>query len=236
MKLFVLAGGFGKRLRSVVSDVPKVLAPIGNIPFLYFQIQNWKSQGIRSFVFLLHYQANQIINFLEKEYEDGLLMDCDVKWIIEPVPMDTGGALSYAVEHLNEIGDFLVTNADTWIDGGIQSMIQAKIPTIAVVNLPNTSRYGSVRFDKDHCVTAFQEKNNNQSAGWIYAGLCKLNSSFFKPWNGQSFSLERLTFLVLIDAGKLNALKLQANFIDIGVPDDYYRFCCWIQENSEGNL
>ena len=150
--------------------------------------------------------------------------------------MDTGGALSYAIEHLNIIGDFLVTNADTWIGGGIEAMIQAKIPTIAVVNLPNTSRYGSVRFDKDQRVTAFQEKNNNQSAGWIYTGLCKLNSDFFKSWNGQSFSLERLTFPALIDAGKLDALKLQTDFIDIGIPNDYFRFCHWITEGRKGTL
>ena len=61
MKLLVLAGGFGTRLHSVVAEVPKALAPIGSVPFLQLQIDHWKTQGINSFVFLLHH--DQIVFF-----------------------------------------------------------------------------------------------------------------------------------------------------------------------------
>ena len=57
MKLLVLAGGFGTRLQSVVTAVPKALAPIGNVPFLHLQIAHWKSQGVNSFLFLLQYRV-----------------------------------------------------------------------------------------------------------------------------------------------------------------------------------
>jgi len=63
----VLAGGFGQRLQSAVSAVHKALAPVGSAPFLHLQIEHWKNQGIKSFVFLLHYQSDLIISFLQSE-------------------------------------------------------------------------------------------------------------------------------------------------------------------------
>ena len=85
MKLLVLAGGFGTRLQSVVSDVPKALAPVGNVSFLYLQLEHRIAQGVRSFVFLLHHQADLIIGFL-KEEQIGLLKDCEIQWLVEPTP------------------------------------------------------------------------------------------------------------------------------------------------------
>src|ERR1017187_6530825 len=113
MKLLVLAGGFGTRLKSVVSEVPKALAPVGDVPFLHLQFEHWKNQGVTSFVFLLHHRADHIIDFINGE-QYGLLKNCAVQWIIEPTPMDTGGAIAYAIQQLNIRGNFLVTNADTW--------------------------------------------------------------------------------------------------------------------------
>ena len=64
MRLLVLAGGFGTRLKSVVNNVPKALAPVGSVPFLQLQIEHWYAQGIREFCFLLHHQADKIFTFL----------------------------------------------------------------------------------------------------------------------------------------------------------------------------
>ena len=61
MKVIILAGGFGTRLKSAVSSVPKPLAPVMGKPFLSFQMENWTSQGITEFIFLLHYEAKKII-------------------------------------------------------------------------------------------------------------------------------------------------------------------------------
>jgi D-glycero-alpha-D-manno-heptose 1-phosphate guanylyltransferase len=97
MKLLVLAGGFGTRLKTAVADVPKALAPVGGVPFLQLQIEHWLAQGLREFTFLLHHQADQIIAFLQAQ-QNGLLRDCQVDWLIEPVPMNTGGALAHAVK------------------------------------------------------------------------------------------------------------------------------------------
>jgi len=227
MRLLVLAGGFGTRLKTAVADVPKALAPVGNMSFLQLQIEHWLAQGLREFTFLLHHQADQIIAFLQAQ-QSGLLKDCQVDWIIEPVPMDTGGAIAHAVRTLDLKGDFLMTNADTWLGGGIHEMMQSAAPAIAVVNLADVSRYGQVHFDHEHRVTAFAEKNGQCAAGWINAGLCHLNADLFNNWDGQPFSLERDLFAMLVQNQRLTAVPLHTDFIDIGVPDDYHHFCRWV--------
>ena len=235
MKLLVLAGGFGTRLQSVVEEVPKALAPVGEVPFLFLQLEHWIDQGLRSFVFLLHHQADQIIGFLKSE-QNRLLKTCEVLWLVEPTPLDTGGAISYAVEQLHLSGYFLATNADTWLGTGLKDVCQAKAPAMAVVELLDTSRYGAVQFDDQKHVIAFNEKSDSKGFGWINAGLCHLDTELFKNWNHQPFSLERTSFPALATRGELRAVALKTHFIDIGIPEDYFRFCRWIKADRKGLL
>ena len=232
MRLLVLAGGFGTRLKTVVADVPKALAPVGGVPFLQLQLAYWLAQGLREFTFLLHHQADQIIDFLQDQM-DGQLKGCQVDWLVEPTPMDTGGAIAHAVKELGLNDDFLMTNADTWLGGGIRELMQSAAPAMAVVNLPDVSRYGQVHFDQSNHVTAFVEKTPLSAAGWINAGLCCLPSGLFNNWDGQPFSLERELFATLVQNRSLTAIPLQADFIDIGVPADYHCFCRWVEAGRQ---
>lgn len=235
MRLLVLAGGFGTRLKSAIGERPKALAPIADIPFLYMQLENWLQQGIRKFSFLLHHQAGEIIEFLQSQ-KSGLLKECDVDWLIEPMPMDTGGAVANAVRELKLKGDFLVTNADTWLGSGMTQLIYATSPSIAVINLTDVSRYGQVEFDQSLFVTKFSEKSESIHSGWINAGTFYLNTQLFDQWNGHPFSLERELFVELVKARKLKAVPLKTDFLDIGVPDDYRRFCMWIENGRNASL
>lgn len=235
MRLFVLAGGFGTRLQTVVADVPKALAPIGNIPFLQLQLEHWLEYGLCEFTFLLHHQADQIISFLQTQ-QSGLLKNCQVDWLIEPMPMDTGGTLAHAVKTLDHKDDFLMTNADTWLGGGIQEMMQSVVPAMAVVNLADVSRYGQVYFDHTQRVIAFAEKNSQPAAGWVNTGLCHLDANLFKNWHGKPFSLEREMFPTLLQDHRLTAVPLQTDFIDIGVPADYHCFCRWVAAGRQNPL
>jgi len=235
MKLLVLAGGFGTRLKSIVADVPKALAPVGETSFLRLQIEHWKNQGLRSFVFLLHHQANIIIKFIQHE-KANLLKDCDVQWVVEPTPMDTGGALAYAIEELNISGDFLVTNADTWLGSGINELLQAKSPAMGVVMVGDATRYGSVKFDEADIIEAFFEKSSSVGEGWINAGLSHLHTDLFKDWDRQPFSLERDKFPQWVEQRVLKAVPLNTAFIDIGIPNDYFRFCRWVELKKVGSL
>lgn len=235
MRLLVLAGGLGTRLKEAVANVPKALAPIGVTPFLRLQIEHWSAQGLREFTFLLHHQAEQVIAFLRTQ-KSGLLRGYQINWLIEPVPLGTGGALAYAVKALNLKDDFLMTNADTWLGGGIQEMTRSAVPSIAAVNLADVSRYGQVHIDHDLRVLAFTEKSGQSASGWINAGLCKLDAELFKNWDGQPFSLERDLFPALVKDGRLAAIPLETTFIDIGIPDDYHRFCRWVAKGRKEPL
>jgi NDP-sugar pyrophosphorylase family protein len=236
-KLLVLAGGFGSRLQSVLPDTAKALAPVGEVPFLELQLKNWIAQGVRSFVFLLHHHADQIIDFLS-DNKNAILKDCDFKSIIEPRPMDTGGAVAYAVRELGLAGEFLVTNADTWLGSGIAELtaLPAHTPAMAVIRLGDSRRYGQVQFADNRQVTAFTEKDASGESGWINAGLCRLRAEMFENWDGARFSLEKQTFPALVERGELQAVVISPDFIDIGIPADYQRFCRWIEEGRKSKL
>jgi D-glycero-alpha-D-manno-heptose 1-phosphate guanylyltransferase len=227
IRLLVLAGGFGTRLKPAIADTPKALAPIGSVPFLRLQLEHWVAQGLCEFTFLLHYKANRIIDLLQV-LQGELLRSCKVDCVIEPVPLGTGGAVAHAVKTLNLKGDFLITNADTWLGGGFHEVRNSASPAIAVLNLRDVSRYGQVDFDHAQRVKNFAEKNGQSAPGWINAGLYHLAADMVKDWDGQPFSLERDLFPRSVQDGRLTAVPLEATFIDIGIPDDYHRFCRWV--------
>jgi len=229
--LLILAGGFGTRLRSVVFDRPKPLAPVGGIPFLQFLLEQWKAQGIRNYVFLLHHQAEQVVAWLHT-LEATLLDSCTYSVVIEPQPLNTGGAVAYAVQQLALQGDFLVANADTWLGTGVSSIKLTTPPALSVIRVDDTSRYGSVLFNNIGNVTAFNEKQDSIGTGWINAGLYHLMSDDFSDWEGQPFSLEQDWFPTLVRTGRLKAVPLQTTFIDIGIPEDYQRFKQWIESGK----
>ena len=227
MRLLVLAGGFGTRLKTAVNGIPKALAPIGDAPFLQLQLESWLAQGVRQFTFLLHHQAEQIIDFLLAQ-RSGPLSACKVDWLVEKKPLDTGGAIAYGVKQLGLKEDFLFANADTWLGSGIAELTQAQAPSMAVVKLMNVSRYGQVQFDQNKLVRSFTEKKIESMGGWINAGMGKLEADLFLGWDGNPFSLERDLYPALVQENKLSAVPLRTDFIDIGVPDDYYHFCRWV--------
>jgi NDP-sugar pyrophosphorylase family protein len=230
--LIVLAGGFGTRLRSVVSDVPKPLAPVHGKSFLEHLIQQWKCDGVTEIILLLHYQADMVLDLVEKMKIDGRLGNMRIRSITEPVPLGTGGAINHALRTLKISTSFLVTNADTWLSRGVRAMQGTKPGTIGVVKVANTERYGSVILRGDSLVS-FQEKQYSSGPGWINAGLYHLSPEIFSEWSkGRAFSLEQELFPMLAKNGSLCSERLGGDFIDIGIPEDYARFCDWIRSGK----
>jgi D-glycero-alpha-D-manno-heptose 1-phosphate guanylyltransferase len=234
-RLLVLAGGFGTRLKPVVADVPKAMAPVCGKPFLHFQIENWIGQGLHSFVFLLHHQADFVIDFLERE-RVGVLKHCEVSWVVEPAPMGTGGAIANAVKSLKITGDFLTVNADTWLGAGMDIVYSAASPAIGIANVQDSSRYGTVDFGENQIVKAFREKKSVAEPGWINVGLYRLNAQLFKNWNHEPFSLESVSLPAWSERGYLKAVPLTTDFLDMGVPSDYFRLCQWMETKRAGIL
>ena len=164
-ELVVLAGGFGTRLRSVVADVPKPLAPVLGKPFLQYQVDHWVRLGIRSFTFLLYHQAELIVDFLQRRQAQGGMPGCQVRWVVEPQPLGTGGSIAHAVKELELRGSFMVTNADTWLGAGPAELAVAPAPAMAVIPVENSARYGRVRVAPGGTVEAFAEKEASTGPG-----------------------------------------------------------------------
>lgn len=235
VRLLVPAGGFGTRLRSAVAGVPKPLAPVNGRPFLQYLIESWVEQGVSEFTFLLHYQAEMVANFLLAQQSMGCLKGCVLTMVVEPQPLGTGGAIAFAVRELNMAGTFLVANADTWIGSGIQQLVRVGASSMAAIEVENSERYGSLRIEGEY-VVAFKEKQDSGGAGWINAGLYHLDCNAFQRWNGEPYSVERSLFPSLAKSRQLKAVVLSADFIDIGIPEDYYRFCRWIESGKARKL
>jgi len=236
-KMLVLAGGFGTRLQSVVSSVPKPMAPINGVPLLQLQLDHWINQGQRSFIFLLHHQSEIIINFLvhRSRYYGSAV---SIEWIVEDAPLGTGGSVSNVITKKKLMGFVLIANADTWLECGLGEMIRVEDPAIGVVKVKDTSRYGSVSLDHEGLIDSFVEKNLDQSAhqsGLINAGLYKLPISAFNEFAGEAFSLEAKILPKLSESKVLRPLLIEGEFFDIGVPEDYYEFCRWLDLEEKNN-
>lgn len=233
--LLVLAGGFGTRLRVAVSEVPKPLAPVHGQPFLSYLIARWREQDVTRFVFLLHHQAQALEDFLESPRQHEMLDGCVVQTVTEAQPLGTGGAVANGVQQAGLTGPFLVANADTWLGTGIHETAAATAPAMAIVHVDSTERYGRVQLDPG-TVSAFQEKQNSAGSGWINAGLYKLDADLFREWDARPFSLERDLLPGVAATGGMHAVPLETTFIDIGLPEDYFRFCRWIETGKPGLL
>jgi D-glycero-alpha-D-manno-heptose 1-phosphate guanylyltransferase len=233
--LFVLAGGFGTRLAKVVNEVPKPLASVNGIPFLELLMVSYLNQGITRFVFLLHHKAEQIIEFLEKANQTAIFKNCKFDYIREETPLGTGGAIANAVRELVCKDKFYVTNADTWLDSGIKELGDVELAGIGIVNVNDTSRFGTV-IQHGGKVMEFKEKMNMAIPGYINAGLYFLHPGLFENWNGLAFSLESDLFPDLVKKNQLEARIISSDFIDIGIPEDYYKFQDWVKQGKIKDL
>src|SRR5208282_2179793 len=109
---FLLVGGLGTRLQSVLPSTPKPLARIGDMPFLELLVLQLRSQGIRRLVFCTGYLASQI----EEEFGDGQKLDVAIEYSIESQPLGTAGAVKLAQSHLSHDSEFLVMNGDSFLE------------------------------------------------------------------------------------------------------------------------
>jgi D-glycero-alpha-D-manno-heptose 1-phosphate guanylyltransferase len=220
----VLAGGLGTRLRSVVPDLPKCLAPIDGRPFLELLLRSFAERGVINFVLALGHGAGQVLYSLDQSWAHGL----SIKTVIEHELLGTGGAARFAMDEMG-LNEALIVNGDTFLGGSLQCMLEPldlaceERMRIATVQVPDRSRFGGVSIGKSNRVLAFLEKGEN-GKGSINAGLYRIHRSAFDAEVQAVFSMETQVMHRLLDKGMLQARELSGPFIDIGVPDDYHYF------------
>jgi D-glycero-alpha-D-manno-heptose 1-phosphate guanylyltransferase len=220
----VLAGGLGTRLSSVLGELPKCLAPVGERTFLDIQLETLSTCGITSFILSLGHAAKPVLDLIPV-----LNRFYDVQSIVERERLGTGGAMLFA---MNEIGldECLVINGDTLLDADLVQMLvpldrsERELIRLATFYVPNRSRYGGLNISKGR-VMHFLEKGND-SPGPINAGLYRISrESFGVRIPGSFFSFELDILPELVANGAVCAVRAEGSFIDIGVPEDYQQFC-----------
>jgi mannose-1-phosphate guanylyltransferase len=223
IKVLILAGGLGTRIRSLFAGLPKSMIPFGGKPFLEIQMRMLADQGFHAFVLCVGHQAEQIMD----HFGDGQSRGWDITYSRELESLGTGGALHYAGNYLE--GTFLLLNGDTWLPMDYRSLVRQHtefkdgVATIVVAEMENTRRYGQVCVDARFRIQAFREKTESGGPGLVNAGVYVVEPDILPHIPaGQKISLERDTFPCLLAAGMpLYAVKTKQAFVDIGTPEGY---------------
>lgn len=219
----ILAGGLGTRLRERFPDTPKCLVPVNNKPFIYHQLKMLQSLGIRNFILALGYKSSQVKEELLK-YKN---LSINLNYSVENNQLGTGGAIKLAMEKFS-LNECLVINGDTYLEGDISSFLHplnnSEKIRIAALKINNRSRYGGLVISSNGLVLNFLEKGIS-SPGLINAGFYLINYEVFIKINKFNFSLEKDIFINQLKSKSLFAKEIYADFIDIGIPEDYDRFC-----------
>ncbi len=225
MKAFILAGGFGTRLREVVHGRPKVLAMIQGRPFLEHLILYLRGQGISEIVLGVGYLAS----YVRERFGNGRALGVKLKYSEEPRPLGTAGAIRNAARHLTD--DFLVLNGDTFIDVDVAELRAFHDQHSSDVTIVTTDGYygrgGLIQAAKNGRVRRFEECPDEEAArarqGHANAGMYIFNPRILplvRP-HERSF-LERDLFPVLLrEKYRVFAFPAVGDYIDIGSPDRY---------------
>ena len=225
MKAILLAGGKGTRLRPLTVHTPKPIVPIFNRPFLYYQIDQLRQvPEIDEAILSLNYQPRRI----EEIFGDGDGIGMKLRYVVEPIPLGTAGAIRYAGDPLTESvvvfnGDVL-TNVDLRAVLALHRERKAKA-TIVLTPVENPRAYGLVETDADGNVSRFLEKPGEDeiTCNTINAGIYILEpDTFDRIPKDTAWSIERSFFPSLIERGEtFVAYVYDGYWIDIGTPAKY---------------
>jgi NDP-sugar pyrophosphorylase family protein len=225
MKAILLAGGKGTRLRPLRIHTPKPIVPIFNRPFLHYQIDLLKQvPEIDEVILSLNYQPRRI----EEIFGDGSDLGIKIRYVVEPAPLGTAGAIKYAGDNLTE--SVVVFNGDVLTQIDLAAVIalhrqrQARA-TIVLTPVENPSAYGLVETDSDGNIRRFIEKPKPEeiTTNLINAGIYVLEPDTFDRIPSEvAWSIERSYFPSLIDRGEtFVAYVYDGYWIDIGTPQKY---------------
>lgn len=214
--VLILCGGFGTRLRDVVKDKPKCLAPINGKPFIDILLDDYIKQGLKRFVLCVGHLHEQIIEYLKDRN------NCEIIFSIEETPLGTGGALKKAIPFV-ESDNILIANGDSIcvIDylRLLKYHLEKKSDFTMVLSKDHTRQdVGNVKIKIDNRIVAFHEKNT-ENEEFINSGIYLLQTDCFnKLPNEDKFSLEYNFFPELIASRNCYGFPVDSVLYDIGTP------------------
>jgi D-glycero-alpha-D-manno-heptose 1-phosphate guanylyltransferase len=220
----ILAGGLGTRLRSVVPDLPKPMAPVRGRPFLEHLMDYWIGQGVSRFVLSIGYRGNLISEHFESSYRG-----IPLEYSVEETPIGTGGALLLAARRLAE--PFVLLNGDTFFEVDLESLAsfhhaRGSRWTFALFRTSDDRRYMGMDIAADGRVLSLRAQAGNADClanGGVYLidPVALVGIGRVPPTR---VSMEDEILPSIAAAGcALYGMECRGRFIDIGIPDDYTR-------------
>ena len=221
----ILAGGLGTRLQSVVSKVPKPMAPVGGKPFLDIILRYWIDQGITKFIISVGYKYESIINYFGDIFEG-----VSIEYVIEKEPLGTGGGLlkvlSDSNSNINE--QFLIVNGDTFFSVDLHELEKFHFKnnskwTIALFKSTDKDRYMQFHLSLSSEIIDIMNCNSTDSF-FSNAGIYLIDNKNIiikNSPNKKKFSLEADIISKIIGKNMMFGFYTDQTFLDIGIPKDY---------------
>ena len=222
----ILAGGLGKRLKSVTGGAQKVLAQINGKPFISVLIDYIAAQGATRFILCTGHDADGVEIALKNAHPS-----LSILFSREEEPLGTGGAIKKG-SSLVQSPYFLAMNGDCFCVIDYKAMVafhqaQKTKATIAVTKLKDARDYGTIEIDSGKNISAFKEKQPILQSAFINTGTYCLDRQVFSLVDTpQKFSIEYDFFPHMVNKG-FRAFEVENKFIDIGTPERY----AWAQEH-----
>jgi D-glycero-alpha-D-manno-heptose 1-phosphate guanylyltransferase len=215
----VLVGGLGTRLRGVVPDLPKPLAPVAQRPFLTYVLDHFADNGMRKVILATGYLAEKVEQAIGRRWKG-----MEVAYSREEQALGTGGAVRLAATLLQG-SEVHIANGDTFLRFDLSELENAVAARgcllgVALAQVADVGRYGAVVVE-DGVVRSFKEKGG-QGSGLINAGSYFLTATALDALPADpSFSFEERVLLPAASRGVVAGFSHTSDFIDIGVPEDY---------------
>ena len=220
--VFVLCGGRGTRLRSVISDKPKILADIGGKPFIEILLDNLALHGFRRIILGVGHLKEEIINYFQANPRK----DLQIEFSSEEAPLGTGGAVKKA-KPLIKSNHFLAMNGDCFSPVDFRRFYETHLArktllSMVLTKTPDVSDYGKVELDGSGKIINFNEKKISQKSALINAGIYLMRKDIFDflPKKNR-FSLEYDFFPKIILNNRCYGFMVESEYIDIGTPEKY---------------
>src|SRR5450755_2291947 len=235
MQALILVGGEGTRLRPLTSTVPKPVVTLVDRPFMAYMLEWLRGHGVDDVILSCGFMADRVRAVLG----DGSVLGMRVRYVEEPEPLGTAGALKYAEDLLDE--RFFMLNGDVLSDMDLTAQLRqhertGARATLALMAVDDPSAYGLVRRHPDGAVKQFLEKPSADEVldtNLVNAGAYILERDVLAgmPPAGTRISIERDVFPTLVDQG-LYGYEATGYWLDIGTPQRYLQATFEIMEGA----
>lgn len=220
--MVILCGGLGTRLRSAIGSSQKIMATVGEEPFLNTVLRYLKEQGFRRIILAVGYQAQQV-----QEYYRTHDLGLTIEFSKEDVPLGTGGAIKNAQAWV--VSDqFFAMNGDCFCSLNYEDFLKFHLAkksaaTLSVAKIADSRDYGTILLGAQDVIVGFEEKKHIPGGGFVNIGAYCFDKNIFELMPSGKFSIEVDFFPVLpVKLGeRFRSYVVDQEFLDIGTPDRY---------------